>query len=88
MLESIISELEHLKKPGADWCSLVEETITMLSSEHDITMRRNSTRRDTTMSEYRDAVAIPYIDTLVSNINCRFSELAVNVLVSSSIFNP
>ena len=37
---------------------------------------------------YRDAVAIPYIDALVSNINSRFSDSAVNLLVSSSIFNP
>ena len=37
---------------------------------------------------YRDAVAIPYIDALVSNINSRFSDSAVNLLISSSIFNP
>ena len=40
------------------------------------------------MSVNRDAVAIPYIDALVSNINSRFSDSAVNLLVSSSIFNP
>ena len=40
------------------------------------------------MSVYRDAVAIPYIDVSVSNINSRFSDSAVNLLVSSSIFNP
>ena len=36
---------------------------------------------------YRDAVAIPYIDALVSNINSRFSDSTVNLLVSSSMFN-
>ena len=40
------------------------------------------------MSGYRDAVAIPYIDALVSNINSRFSDSAVILLASSSIFNP
>ena len=40
------------------------------------------------MSVYRDAVVIPYIDALVSNINSHFSDPAVNLLVSSSIFNP
>ena len=40
------------------------------------------------MSVYRDAVAIPYMDALASNINSRFSDSAVNLLVSSSIFNP
>ena len=37
---------------------------------------------------YRDAVAIPYIDALLANINSHFSDSAVNLLVSSSIFNP
>ena len=62
----------------------------MLATDHDITMRRSSTRSDsaTTMSVYGDAVAIPYIDALVSNINNHFSDSAVNLLVSSSIFNP
>ena len=40
------------------------------------------------MTVHRDAVAIPYIDALVSNINSRFSGSAVNLLVSSSIVNP
>ena len=62
----------------------------MLATDHDITMRRSSTRSDsaTAMSVYRDAVAIPYIDALVSNINSSFSDSAVNLLVSLSIFNP
>ena len=64
IFESIVSELEHLKDAGAEWCSLVETSIAMLASEHDITMRRSSTRSGsaTTMSVYRAAVAIPYID--------------------------
>ena len=37
---------------------------------------------------YRDAVAIPYTHALLSNINSCFSDSAVNLLVSSSIFNP
>ena len=56
----------------------------------DIKMRRSSTQSHsaTTMSVHRDAVAIPYIDALVSNINSGFSDSAVNLLVSSSFFNP
>ena len=90
ILKSIVSELKHLKDAGAEWCSLVETSIAMLATDHDITMRRSSTRSDsaTTMSVYRDAIAIPYIDALVSNINSRFSDSAVYLLVSSSIFNP
>lgn len=40
------------------------------------------------MSEYRTSVAIPYIDHLISNINDRFSDTAVKLLVSSSVFDP
>ena len=40
------------------------------------------------MSEYRISVAIPYIDKLISNINGRFSDTAVKLLVSSSVFDP
>lgn len=40
------------------------------------------------MREYRDSVAIPYTDELVSNINRRFSDGAVKLLVCSSVFNP
>ena len=78
ILKSIVSELKHLKDAGAEWCSLVETSIAMLATDQGITMR---------MSVYREAVAIPYMDALVSNIS-RFSDSAVNLLVSSSIFNP
>lgn len=40
------------------------------------------------MSEYRESVAIPYIDRLISNINSRLSDTSVKLLVSSSIFDP
>ena len=90
ILKSIVSELKHLKDTVAEWCSLIETSIAMLATDHDIIVRRSSTGSDsaTTMSVYRDAVAIPYINALVSNINSRFWDSAVNLLVSSSIFNP
>jgi hypothetical protein len=40
------------------------------------------------VSEYRISVGIPYIDHLISNINGRFSDTAVKLLVSSSVFDP
>ena len=54
ILKSIVSELKHLKDAGAEWCSLVETSIAMLATDHDITMRRSSTQSDsaTTMSVY------------------------------------
>ena len=64
----------------------------MLMSERDITLRGSSTWSGrvgaTTMSEYRKTVAVLYIDELISNINSRFSDIAVKLLVYSSIFNP
>ena len=83
ILKSIVSELKHLKDAGAEWCSLVETSIAMLATDYDITMRRSSTRSDsaTTMSVYRDAVTIPYIDALVSNINSRFSDSADGLVI-------
>ena len=62
----------------------------MRATDHGITMRRSLTRNDsaTTMSGYLDAVDIPYIEALVSNINSRFSHSVVNLLVSSSKYNP
>lgn len=91
ILESITEE--HLKDEKAEWCSLVESTVEMLSSEHDITLRSISTRGRSgvnadTIAGFRASVAIPYVDVLLSNINGRFSDAVVKLLASSSIFNP
>ncbi len=92
ILESIVSELKHLKSDKAEWCSLTGTTVTALEKEHGITLRSSCTRRGsasaTTMNEYRRSVAILYIDTLISNIDSRFSDAAVKLLVSASVFHP
>ena len=92
ILESILSELKHMKDHDAEWCSLVERNVSMLESEHEITLTMGGTRNcsagASTLSRYRNEVAIPYIDALMSNINSRFSNHAVKLLFSSSIFNP
>lgn len=41
ILEGILSELKCHK--NAEWCSLVETTVDMLASEHDIIFRGSST---------------------------------------------
>ena len=33
-------------------------------------------------------MAIPYLDTLIANINSRFSGEVVELVVSASVFNP
>ena len=88
-----MDEIKHLKDPGSEWCSIVESTVEMLETEHSITVKNtSSTSRNAvcanTMAEFRDAVAIPYIDFLISNINSHFSEGVVKLLVCSSVFNP
>ena len=92
ILENIVSELNQLKRDDAEWCSQVTACVNKLANEQGIDLTRSSTRSGsgsaTTVSEYCTSVAIHYIDALVSNIKGRFSEGAVKLLVSSSIFNP
>ena len=92
ILKSILSEVKHLKDDGAEWSSLVEKTVAMLESEHDITLTMGGTQSFTagasTLTRYHKEVVSPYIDTLVSNITSRFSDPAVKLLASSSVFNP
>ena len=89
VLQSITEEIKHLKDEKAEWCTLVETTVELLS-EHNITLMHISTRgrHATTMVEFRDSVAVPYIDVLLSNINAHFSNAVVKLLVSSSVFHP
>ena len=84
ILESIVSELNQLKRDDAEWCSQVTACVNKLANEQGINLTRSSTRSGsgsaTTVSEYCTSVAIHYIDALVSNIKGRFSEGAVNSL--------
>ena len=40
------------------------------------------------VQQFRVQVAIPYLDTLIANINIRFSGELVKLVVSASVFNP
>ena len=91
-LEGILSELNELKKEGAQCCTQIKTTIAKLTTEHGITIRHGSTRTGSvnaiTTSEYRDSVAVPYVEHLISDIKNRSSDAAVKLLVSSSVFDP
>ena len=39
-------------------------------------------------TDFREKVALPYINALMQNIRNRFSGEVVDLLVSSSVFNP
>lgn len=41
-----------------------------------------------TTEDYQEHVVIPYLDSLIENINQRFSDKAVKLLVATSISNP
>lgn len=68
-------------------CTLVETTVDLLESEYEITLNSTSTRSQsaTTIAEFQESDAI--LDLLLSNIS-HFSDAVVQLLVSSSVFNP
>ena len=95
ILESILEQLRSLRLSSAEWCSEVDKTIETLRSEHDIIMsdcvgvtRRSTDSSISSVGSFRQSTALPYIDALIENIQNRFSEKEVSLLVAMSIFNP
>lgn len=95
LLQFTLDELKSLKVEAAEWCSSTESTVMMLESEYGIEVGRHAggSARSRfvsikTMREYRSQVAGPYIDSLLDNINTRFSDGVVKLLVAMSVFNP
>ena len=95
LLQLTLDELRSLKNDKAEWCSSTESTISKLEAEYGIEIGRftpGSARSRfaliKSVEEYLLHVAIPYIDTLINNINRRFSDKIVKLLVATSIFNP
>lgn len=95
LLQFTLDELKSLKEEAAEWCSSTESTVMMLESEYGIEVGRHASGSARsrfvsikTMREYRSQVAGPYIDSLLDNINTRFSDGVVKLLVAMSVFNP
>ena len=92
LLNATNDQLKHMKTENCDWISLVDEKVLALEKEHGIEIKYTfGSHRSTsirTIAEYHARVAIPYIDTLLENINQRFSEDALSVITAMSIFNP
>ena len=64
-----------------------------MQEEYDITIGKavGVTRGASTfpdLKSFRESVAIPYINILVENIENRFAEEGVKLLMAASIFNP
>ena len=65
----------------------MNSTVAELEREHGLAIRERSTRNGTssatTVTEFCSIVTNRYIDALVANVKGRFSNEAVNLLVSS-----
>ena len=90
----LVDELRSLKSEESEWCSTVQSTIIKLE-EYDIVVGaqrhgsgRSKSARISTLQEYRECVAIPYLDCLIENINRRFTDEAVKILSATSVFDP
>ena len=95
MLQFTHAELRLLKSEEADWCSLAESTLVMLETEFGIYIGRHTPgchrsrfAKISSSKEYQSHIAMPYSASLLENINRRFSDKSVNLLVATAIFNP
>ncbi len=65
-----------------------------MREEHDVVVdaqiheSRSRSARIITIQQYRDRVAIPYLDSLLDNINRRFTNDSVKILSATSVFDP
>ena len=70
---------------------LAEALLSSLQDEHHITSRVGVTRGSSTFSNlksFRDSVVLLYIDILTANIENRFAEEGIRLVMAASIFNP
>ena len=81
-LQSTVNELKNLKDEKADWCSSTEWALVRLQKEFNIEIGRHHSRSRfmsiSTVKDFQELVVIPYIDSLIGNINGRFSDKAEN----------
>ena len=93
MLKSTLDHLNSIRDSDASWCTAAETAISNLETEHGITIKgsRGPTVRKSpplSVQQFQVQVAIPYLDTLIANINSLFSGEVVERVVSASVFNP
>ena len=74
----------------ASWYTAAETAISDLETEHGITIKGSrgpTVRKSPTLSVQQFRMAIPYLATLIANINSLFSGEVVKLVVSASVFN-
>ena len=74
------------QESDGSWCTAAEKATSNLETEHVITIigsRGPTVRKSLSLSDQqlRVQVAIPYLDTLIANINSRFSGEVVELVV-------
>ena len=65
---------------------LFSQQLVVSAQRHGST--RSKSARISTLQEYRAHAAIPYLDSLIENINQGFTDEAVKILYAASIFDP
>ena len=73
LLKITTDQLEHLKDKRSEWLGSVESKIALLKEKHDISLGTHGSARSrwssiTITAEYRTLVTIPYVDSLLLNI--------------------
>ena len=90
MLKSTLDHLNSLRGSDASWCTAAETAISNLETEHGIAIKgsRGPTLRKSpplSVQQFLVQVAIPYLDTLIANINSLVS--GEGLVVSASVYN-
>ena len=93
MLKSTLDHLNSIRENDVSWCTAAETAISNLETEHGITFKGSrgpAVRKSPPLSvqQFRIQVVIPYLDTLIANINSHFSGEVVELVVVASVFNP
>ena len=89
MLKSTLDHLNSIRESDASWCTAAVTDILNLETEHGITIKgsRGPTNTSFVSSRVSSTSGIPYLDTLIPNINSHFSGKEVKLVVSASVFN-
>ena len=92
MLKSTLDHLNSIRESDASWGTAAGTAILNLETEHGITIKgsRGPTVRKSpplSVQQFQVQVAIPYLDTLIANINSLFSGEVVKLVVSASVFH-
>ena len=92
ILKSTLGHLNSIRESDTSWCTAAVTAICNLETEHGKTNHDTWTNNMEITSFVSSTVSstssYSYLDTLIANINSRFSGKVVELIVSASVFNP